>query len=200
MSRFTDFDFGVPRVMGLFHQDWIHDGGSAAEVVAKYFAASGGKEVLAVHRDARVLGNLPSPALEVLWYAGTQYMPDLQPLGGAAEWTRTVVELCEARLSTGAEADPFTGADAEDGAACLDAVLAEIDAARFLDPEVRAALTDCARRCTPDLAFRVLLRTMRCAPDASLSPEQYQRLEDIGSALQYGEFVVDNVKYLVERL
>lgn len=61
--------------------------------------------------------------------------------------------LCEARRSTGAEADPFAGADAEDGAACLDAALAGIDAARFLDPEVRAALTDCARRCTPDLAF-----------------------------------------------
>ncbi|MER7217255.1 MULTISPECIES: hypothetical protein [Streptomyces] len=40
---------------------------------------------------------------------------------------------------------------------------------------------------------------MRCAPDASLSPDQYQRLEAVGSALQYGEFVVDSVKYLVER-
>ncbi|MFF9089896.1 hypothetical protein ACF1BE_26460 [Streptomyces sp. NPDC014991] len=82
---------------------------------------------------------------------------------------------------------------------CLDAVVAAIEAARFLPPEVRAALTDCANRCTPDVAFRVLPRTIRCAPGASLSSEQYTRLEAIGSALQYGEFVVDFVKCLVER-
>ncbi|WP_318201872.1 hypothetical protein [Streptomyces sp. SCL15-4] len=40
---------------------------------------------------------------------------------------------------------------------------------------------------------------MTGAPDGSLSPEQYQRLEAIGSALRYGEYVVDSVKYLVER-
>ncbi|MCL3995271.1 hypothetical protein [Streptomyces lavenduligriseus] len=198
MSRFTDFDFGVPWVMGLFHQDWMHDGDSAAEVVAAYLAATGDQEVLAVRRDAQALGALPSPTQEVLWYAGAQYMPGLRPMGGGAEWTRTLVRLCDARLSA-SDVRPFTGADAEDGSACLDAVVAEIDAARFLAPEVRAALTDCARRCTPDLAFRVLLRTMRHAPEASLSPEQYQRLEDVGSALRYGEFVVDSVKYLVER-
>jgi hypothetical protein len=33
---------------------------------------------------------------------------------------------------------------------------------------------------------------------ASLSPDQYGRLEAVGSALQYGEFVVDNVRFLVE--
>jgi len=82
---------------------------------------------------------------------------------------------------------------------CLDAVVAEIEETRFLADEVRAALVDCARRCTPDLAFRVLLRVMvRAAPDASLSPDRYGRLEAVGSALQYGEFVVDNVRFLVE--
>ncbi|WTO35592.1 hypothetical protein OG399_14960 [Streptomyces achromogenes] len=198
MPRYTDFDFGVSRVMGYFHQDWYHDGDDAADVVARQLAASYDEEALALRRDARALGDLPSPTLKVLWYAGAEYMPNVERLGGAAEWTRTLVRLCDARLSA-SEVRPFTGTDAEDGSACLDAVVAEIDAARFLDGEVRAALTDCARRCTPDLAFRVLLRTMTHAPDASLSPEQYQRLEDIGSALQYGEFVVDNVKYLVER-
>ncbi|MFI6356864.1 hypothetical protein ACIBJF_30325 [Streptomyces sp. NPDC050743] len=49
------------------------------------------------------------------------------------------------------------------------------------------------------MAFRVLLRAIRCAaPDASLSRDQYARLEAIGAALQYGEFVVDFVRYLVE--
>jgi hypothetical protein len=199
MPRFTEFDFGVSRVMGYFHQDWHHDGDTAADVVVRQLTASCDEEALALHRDARVLGALPSPTLEVLWYAGAQYMPGLRPLGGGAGWTRTLVELCDARLSAGAEVRPFTGADAEDGTACLGAVLTEIESTRFLGAEVRAALVDCARRCTPDLAFRVLLRAMMCAPDGSLSPQRYQRLEAIGSALRYGEYVVDSVRYLVEQ-
>ncbi|TVZ99535.1 hypothetical protein [Streptomyces sp. BK340] len=44
----------------------------------------------------------------------------------------------------------------------------------------------------------MLLRAISCATDVPLSPDRYTRLEAIGSALQYGEFVVDFVKYLVE--
>lgn len=36
------------------------------------------------------------------------------------------------------------------------------------------------------------------APGGSLSPEQYTRMETIGSALHYGEFVVDSAEFLVE--
>lgn len=153
-----------------------------------------------MRRDARTLGSLPSETLEVLWNAGAEYLPSFETrLGSGAEWTRTVVGLCDARLSVEAYVRPLSGADTEDGTACLDAVVAEIEAARFLTAEVRAALVDCARRCTSDLAFRVLLRAMGCAaPSASLSPGRYARLEAVGSALQYGEFVVDNVRFLVE--
>ncbi|MFI0964087.1 hypothetical protein ACH4S8_22125 [Streptomyces sp. NPDC021080] len=199
MPRFTPFDFGVSTVMGRFHQDWIHDGDTAADVVAKQLAASVDDEVLAIRRDARSFGSLPSPTLEVLWDAGSQYLPTFERLGGGAEWTRTVVALCDARLSANTDVRPLTGADIEDGMPCLDAVVAEIGAARFLPAEVRAALTDCATHCNPDLAFRTLLRAIRCAPDASLSAEQYARLEAIGSALQYGEFLVDFVRYLIEQ-
>ncbi|MEU6323067.1 hypothetical protein [Streptomyces sp. NPDC047009] len=198
MPRFTLFDFGVSRVMASFHQDWIHDGATVADVVAKHLAESVDEGALAVRRDARVLGGLPSPTLEVLWDAGAQYMPGFERLGGGAEWTRTVVGLCDARLSANADVYALTGADAEDGTACLDAVVAEIEGAWFLTGEVRSTLTDCARHCTPDVAFRVLLRAIRCAPEASLSSEQYTRLEAIGSALRYGEFVVDSVRYLVQ--
>jgi hypothetical protein len=92
----------------------------------------------------------------------------------------------------------LTGDDCEDGIGCLDAVLSEIEAARFLPAEVRAALADCARRCTPDLAFRTMLRTVLCTTVASLSAEQYARLEAIGAAMRYGACVVDSVRYLVE--
>ena len=199
MPRFTEFDFGVSWVMGFFHQDGTHYGDTAAEIVANHLTGWSDEAALAVRRDARTLGNLPSETLEVLWNAGAEYLPSFETrLGSGAEWTRTVVDLCDARLSTEPDVRPLTGADTEDGTACLDAVVAEIEETRFLTAEVRAALIDCAHRCTPDLAFRVLLRAMRHVRKASLSPDQYGRLEAVGSALQYGEFVVDNVRFLVE--
>ncbi|MCH0567625.1 hypothetical protein [Streptomyces sp. MUM 2J] len=200
MPRFTEFDFGVSRVMGLFHQDWIHDGDTAAEVVANHLSGSVPEEALAVRRDAWVLAALPAESLEVLWYAGAEYLPDFDRLGGGTRWTRTVVELCDARLSAEPDVSALTGADTEDGTDCLDAVVAEIEATRFLPAEVRAALVVCARRCTPDLAFRILLRAIRSAAmDAVLSPDQYRRLEAVGSALRYGEFLVDSVRYRVHQ-
>ncbi|WP_371671093.1 contact-dependent growth inhibition system immunity protein [Streptomyces sp. NBC_00289] len=198
MQRFTEFGFGVPWVMGFFHQDWTYDGPTAADVVAKHLAEESDEEVLAVRRDARTLvDNLPSETLEVLWTAGAQYMPGFAGTSGA-EWTRTVVGLCDARLSAQADVRPLTGADTEDGWSRRDAVVAEIERAEFFTPAVREALVDCARDCTPDLAFRVLLRAVVNAPDATLSPDGYQRMEAIGSALHYGEFVVDSVRFLVE--
>lgn len=92
---------------------------------------------------------------------------------------------------------PLAGADIEDGLAHRDAVVAEIEQLGFLTAEVRSALVDCARHCTPDLALRVLLRVLRNAPGAALPEDLYRRLEDIGSALHYGEFVVTGVEYLV---
>ncbi|MFF4062216.1 hypothetical protein ACFYZ8_00300 [Streptomyces sp. NPDC001668] len=133
----------------------------------------------------------------MLWTAGTQYIPSFQQITGA-EWTRTVVDLCAVRLSAQADVRPLTGADIEDGLAHRDDVVAEIERVEFLDAEVRDALVQCAHRCTPDLAFRVLLRAMVYAPDGSLSPNQYQRMEALGSALHYGEFVVGSARFLVE--
>jgi hypothetical protein len=199
VPRFTEFDFGVSWVMHSFHQDWMHDGDTAADVVANRLAGSADEEALAVRRDARILGSLPSKTLEVLWRAGTDYLPAFELIGTGSEWTQTVVGLCDARLSAKEDVRPLSGADTEDGMDCLDAVVAEIEGTRFLEAEVRAALVDCARRCTPDLALRVLLRAIVCAPDASLSPDRYARLEAIGSDLRYGEFVVDDVKFLVEQ-
>ncbi|MGW4086818.1 hypothetical protein ACWEGS_27690 [Streptomyces sp. NPDC004822] len=198
MPRFTSFDFGVSWVMSFFHQDWTLDDDSAADAVARHLAGSVVEEALAVRRDAQVLCSLPSSTLEVLWDAGAEYIPAWSFLGGGAEWTRTVVALCDARLAASADVRPLSGADTEDGLTCLDAVVAEIEDARFLEGEVRTALTDCARGCTPDLAFRVFLRAMMCASDVSLSSERYARLDAIGSSLGYGEYLVDSVSHLVE--
>ncbi|WP_181801503.1 hypothetical protein [Streptomyces shenzhenensis] len=199
MPRFTEFNFGVSWVMGFFHQDGSHDGDTPVEIVANNLAKNGDEEALAVRRDAQILGNLPSETLEVLWEAGAEYMPSFELVGTGAEWTRTVIGLCDARLSAKADVRPLTGADTEDGLPYRDAVVAEIERVEFLPTEVREALVDCARRCTPDLALRVLLRCIVKTPYNVLSPDQYARLEAIGSALHYGEYVVDAVEFMVEQ-
>ncbi|MGV9567542.1 hypothetical protein [Streptomyces sp. NPDC003480] len=61
MQRFTEFDFGVSWVTGFFHQDWGHDGPTAAAVVAKNLDDVDDEYVLAVRRDAQTLHDgLPS--------------------------------------------------------------------------------------------------------------------------------------------
>nr|WP_237525619.1 contact-dependent growth inhibition system immunity protein [Streptomyces sp. SID4985] len=183
--------------MGFFHQDWIYDAETAADVVAKHLASAPDEDALAVRRDADALVRaLSSRTLEALWTAGTQYLPGFARITGA-EWTRTVAALCDARLSGTAEVPPLTGADIEDGGPQRDAVIALVGRLGFLTPEVREALTACARHCTADLAFRILLRTVVNDSTASLSPDQYGDMEAIGEGLQYGEFVVDSVRFLV---
>ncbi|MFI1733642.1 hypothetical protein ACH40E_31395 [Streptomyces acidicola] len=71
-----------------------------------------------------------------------------------------------------------------------------------LDPQVADALGACVRSCTPDLAFRLLLRALversasRSPEGVSLSVGQYASLDRLGVALNYGEFVVNDVDHL----
>ncbi|MFF4633737.1 hypothetical protein [Streptomyces griseorubiginosus] len=195
--RFTEFDFGVPWVMAFFHQDWCYEAHTPAELVARHLPDGAGEYALAVRRDARaLLDGLPSRTLEVLWDAGTQYGMGWRQTTGA-EWTRTVLDVCDTWLATQTQVPPLTEADTEDGLDHRDEVVAEIEAMKFLTAEVRRALVDCAHHCTPDLALRTLLRAIEYAPEASLSEEQYRRLNGLGSALHYGKFVVQNVEYRI---
>ncbi|ELP71061.1 hypothetical protein ACKI1I_40300 [Streptomyces turgidiscabies] len=61
-------------------------------------------------------------------------------------------------------------------------------------------LAEYVRHCTPDLAFRLVLRAtaqIGTASGGALSPERYARLAALGSALHYGEFVVSEVRHPV---
>ncbi|MFF7282211.1 hypothetical protein [Streptomyces griseorubiginosus] len=114
----------------------------------------------------------------------------------------TLIGLCDTWLSRHARTgEPVNAPTERDGPEPADAVLAEIAAAAFVPDDVRRALTECVRRCTPDLGFRLLLRAMQqigTASGATLAPEHYARLAALGSALRYCEFVVSEVRHLVE--
>ncbi|MFE2218292.1 hypothetical protein ACFW93_41030 [Streptomyces canus] len=200
-------DFGVTWLMSMFHADWTHHGPTAAEAVGYHLWDDLDPEsVVAVRRDAALLLRLPAATIEVLWRAGTEAGPSFFSEGrtgaiSGTRWMETLTGLCDSWLSRHAGADAAAAVPAEwDGVELADTVLAEISAADFLPDEVGRALTECVRRCTPDLAFRLLLRAMQqigSASGAALSPEHYARLAALGSALRYGEFVVSEVQHLV---
>jgi hypothetical protein len=208
VHRTDEFDFGVTWLMSLFHEDWSHNGPTAV-AAAEYhlWDELDPDAVLTVRHDARLLRRLPSATIEALWQAGTATGPAFFSGGctgvtSGAQWMETLIALCDAWLArnAGDSVHPSTAPGASDGEELADAVLAAIAEARFVPDAVRRDLAECTRRCTPDLAFRLLLRAMAQAGtgrDAALSPEHYERLEQLGSALHYGEFVVPEVRHLV---
>lgn len=209
MRSADESDFGLTWLMGMFHEDWTHHGPTAAEAVGYHlWDELDPRSVLAVRRDARLLLRLPSEAIEALWLAGTAVGPSFFSSGGRAgvtsgtRWMETLVGLCDAWLSRHAQAAaPDAVPAGGDGTELADAVLAEIRETRFLADEVAHALTECVRHCTPDLAFRLLLRAMAptgTAAGAVLSPEHYARLAALASVMEYGEFVVSDVDHLVK--
>ncbi|MFF1282006.1 hypothetical protein ACFVY4_14770 [Streptomyces sp. NPDC058299] len=208
MKRFDDADFGLTWLTTMFHADWTHNGATGAEAVRYHLDPDlESHAVLAIRRDARsLLDNLDAATIETLWQAATNpggtFSDPRRGFTSGAAWMATIVHLCDAWLAVTPAVPALTGADTEDGADSLDAVLAEIDRARVLPDGVRDALVRCATGCTPDLALRLLLRAICEAGHRSgtrLSPDQYARLRVLGSAMHYGEFLVSEVEYLVEQ-
>ncbi|MFI9650578.1 hypothetical protein ACIHAA_30455 [Streptomyces sp. NPDC052040] len=206
MQRFTESDFGISWLMSMFHYDWTHNGETGAEAVRYHLGAEQDpEEVLCLRRDARLLLERLTPGtIENLWQAGTypdgRFQDPERGFTSGDEWMGTIAGLCDERLSRKGNIRPLSGADTEDGAKVADAVLGEVGQARFLPDGVRHALEECVCRCTPDLAFRLLLRAIPGSVkgcDMPLSPDQYARLERLGSAMHYGPYVVSEVKHLV---
>ncbi|MBX7551194.1 hypothetical protein K1Y78_24895 [Streptomyces sp. tea 10] len=206
MKRFDESDFGLTWLTTMFHQDWTHNGATGAEAVRYHLAPDLEPEaVLLIRRDAQVLlDNLDSATIETLWQAATDPEGDFSdpPRGftSGTAWMESLVQLCDDWLAIAPVISPLTGSDADDGADMADEVLAEIDHTRILPDAIRKALALCASRCTPDLALRLLLRAIceiGIRSGTALSQDQYTRLQALGSALHYGEFLVAEVEPLV---
>ncbi|MBM7441402.1 hypothetical protein [Streptomyces sp. HB132] len=210
MDRCTEFTFGVPWVMGFFHRDWALDAPTEAEAVAGQFVEELEPEaVLLVRRDARLLHDaLPADRVTVLWEGcvegGERFFRRGRLTDGAA-WMRQLTGVCDRWLARRPDPVTLSGADRYDGpelAGRARAAVEEFDG--VLDEEVVRALTECVDRCTPDLAFRLLLRALPVRSDAlspgylCLSTERYARLAELGAAFRYGEYVVGDVAHLVD--
>ncbi|WP_353944772.1 hypothetical protein ABII15_26455 [Streptomyces sp. HUAS MG91] len=206
-ERYHEFMFGVPWVMSFFHQDWRHDAPTPAGVVAHQFVDElYPASVLSVRRDAQHLVDQLAPGrIETLWTSCSEER-NLFPgcVTDGAVWMRQIIAECDTWLARRGDEPVLPEADRYDGLELLDPVLREIaEFTGLLGEEVSEALTECARRCTPDLAFRLLLPALResClyGPQRpfELSSAQFGRLKRLGSAFHYGEFVVSEYEYLV---
>ncbi|MFK8846582.1 hypothetical protein [Streptomyces sp. Ac-502] len=200
MQRFTEDDFGITRLMSAFHLDWSNYAKSEYEVLeAALGEGADTRDVMSLRHDAALLfDRLPSGVVEELWGAGIEasgFFGRRVPSG--TQWTGSIIERCDAWLSQ-RESISRGRADQCDGHDSASAILLEIQGTDHLGTELTSALTQCVRLCTPDLAFRILLRVLLCKGEA-ISHEQYEKFQSIGADLGYGEFLISAPEHLVAR-
>ncbi|MFF2403139.1 hypothetical protein ACWCY1_37750 [Streptomyces goshikiensis] len=199
MSRFTDDNFGLTWLMSSFHADWSSYAESEAEAVENaLWDGLDPRHVMLLRRDAvRLLERLPAESVEQLWESGIEVSDFFgRRVQSGDQWMRLIIKRCDAWLLRG-ESVSLSEVDQEDGFSHSDEVLNELGRAiDLLGSDLVSDLGKCARHCSPDLAFRFLLQSLECRGEKIGQP-RYERLEGIGSALHYGEFLVSKLEHLV---
>ncbi|WP_143047060.1 hypothetical protein [Amycolatopsis xylanica] len=194
-AEFTDFDFGITGLASQFHQDWGHVGGPMDVVEVGMHPDGDRSGVFALRDDAVLLRDrLSSAEIENLWNAscyGFKLGDPAAPVPTGTRWMELIAERCDRRLA---------GHDAPEveipGPGRQFASAVEVEATEVLPADdVRAALIRCVRQCSPNLAFRFLLRVIG-ERGYKLSAAQYERYVRLGEQFGYGEFVVSDIKYL----
>ena len=210
ITRHTDDDFGLTLLMHYFHQDWRHDGSELDVLGVALPPDQDPRAVLALRQDAALVANgLSDNEIRVIWLAGTDGPEPAEtgPLGRA--WMNAIVEYCDGWLARARYQPPPTELEELGGSRSEDVVVHEIQEVsarlgRHPPPWalgswdlVGEALTSCARRCTPDLALRLLLRVI-CRNGIRIPRSQYELLVVIGQSFGYGDFLVTRAEPFVD--
>ncbi|MFD8494919.1 hypothetical protein [Amycolatopsis sp. NPDC059657] len=194
---FTDFDFGITGLASQFHQDWSHVGGPMDVVEVGMHPGGDRSGVVALRNDVILLRDgLSSAEIENLWNASCYGFKLGDPAIGVptgTRWMELIAERCGRRL---VEHDALEVEVPGPGHQLASAVEAEVIEVLPAD-DVRAALIRCVRQCSPDLAFRLLLRIIN-QRGCVLSTAQYERYIRLGEEFGYGEFVVSDIEYLAK--
>ncbi|MES9511992.1 hypothetical protein ABWJ92_37335 [Streptomyces sp. NPDC000609] len=201
MQRFTEDDFGLTWLMNSFHADWTNCAGSEAGALGLALRDElDPRQVMSLRRDAAsLMERLPAGTVERLWESGVEFPGFFGPrVPSGTLWMRLIVRECDAWLSR-SRTVPLGKADQEEGFDHADAVLGELEEeVDHLGEDLTSALIQCVRRCTPDLAFRILLQALECKGQ-QIDRSRYERLEGIGTGLRYGKFLVSRLEHLVPR-
>ncbi|MFE2585288.1 hypothetical protein [Streptomyces sp. NPDC059378] len=209
MRRETEWDFGLSRLAGNAHQDWLES--TARREVRRVADAdepgqSPGTAAALLLEDALRLLHSPlsDATITTLWLAAS----DAALRGDGRDRLRLVADVCEERLRE--VAPGYTAAVPPARTEGADPVMREVREAAHtvtgsavsphwqpvLAEEAMAALEQVVGRVDPDLGFRLLLRVLR-ALSARITREQYERYEALGERFGYGEYHVYEVEQLV---
>ncbi|MFJ4920033.1 hypothetical protein [Streptomyces sp. NPDC088725] len=202
-GKAAPFMFGLPWLMSFFHQDAYHDGPTPTAVVKYHFVEDLAPEtVLLVRRDAqRLAAGLDAGRIDAIWRTCTDSGPNFYRRDGAADstgWMRHIVGLCDVWLSRAPSGAALAEADLHEGWELADRVRAVLGETRGdLPPEVGDALEEAVDTCTPDLAFRLLVRALPNAPHSqpyfTITGEQYASLTELAAAFDYGEYALEDL-------
>ncbi|MFI5806031.1 hypothetical protein [Streptomyces sp. NPDC051561] len=201
MRRFTEDDFGLTWLMNSFHADWSNYAESEAEALRTVLHEDlDPRQVVSLRRDAYLLSSqLSETSIVQLWEAGVE-VPNFfgRRLPSGRDWMEMIIQECDRWLPQGG-IPSLREADLEHGFNHSEEIQNEIrEMTDVISVDLVLGLTECARLCTPDLAFRILLHALMCS-GSTISENRYRTFERIGTELYYGEFLVSKVQHLVGR-
>jgi hypothetical protein len=199
-TRF-DGDFGLSALADQFHEDWSL-GPAAPEMVAA-MASRGSDQGLALFEDALRLrdSELTAEVITTLWNGATRRTFDLEQFGSDGRaWMSEIADICVRQLQKTDPAFTYAGPEPVDRRN-VDVVLEELQAvgARLEEavdesttgpiPGLLSALRQAVACVSPDLGFRLLLRTLS-QYWVPLADDEYDRYDALGEQFGYGELLV----------
>ncbi|MFJ7588307.1 hypothetical protein ACIQZO_13165 [Streptomyces sp. NPDC097617] len=215
----VDFDFGITGLGASFHGDWYLTADDALDHVRAYLGAEGDPaglvlliEDILLLRDSALTGD----ELNLLWRA-------TDPSGGGSPEIRGAerawIEQLLGAVTTLARGRGASDQDCTAHPGCVpDGRTVAASQHRRLTADVlelidlldqgrsdlhmplaptQEALRRCALTVCSELAFRFLLNALYQSW-AQLSLKSYGRIERLGTAFQYGPYVVDRLRCLTE--
>jgi hypothetical protein len=201
-DRFTELDYGLSLLSSMYHQDWRISGDWTAVLEIFLWDDQTPPAVLALYEDAAAFSGLSRAEIEDVWTAATDgnfiFGRDADSgdefLSAIRECSRTW--LVARGVPTSSAGFPvLERAPAEAVAAQIGSLMAWRDVE---GRSIRAfsALKKLAELSSPDLAFRLFLRIVD-ARRMEISSQLYDELTLLGRSLNFGEFVVSSLEYLV---
>ncbi|MBT2452948.1 hypothetical protein J7F03_39160 [Streptomyces sp. ISL-43] len=206
----AEFDFGITRLAGEFHQDWRNYADTPSGMVHVWISELGEprteKVSLLLEDVRRILGSaLSGASLEVLWNAcAPSACPSGLFGGGGRGWLLQVEDIARTWLAerpgfdcgvSGCRHAPLPGVfERWIKEAALSGGLVQEGVS---GPDFSAAWHEIAETVCPELALRVAVRCL-LSSNGSIPAHIYGEMDRQGAIYGYGDFLVSAVEYLVD--
>ncbi|MFF3018242.1 hypothetical protein [Streptomyces sp. NPDC057939] len=210
-------DFGLSQLSRYFTSGWQHR--TPQETVLRALMEEGydrppGSEAALVTEDVRRLAesDLPDEVITVLWLAATNRGHNIDEMGlTGRDWLEEILGVCEQRLANVAPTFVLTPAAVRTDLAGsvlreireMASVAVDMQISPVWRPVAADVVTDALEQTTsrvdPDLAFRLLLRTVQ-EMRLPITEEQYARYQVLGRQFHYSEdHFIHSIEPLVQK-